>query len=417
MGENIRQTPIRTRLALLVLVAITTSISTRVGLHFVPRLDPRSANLVALAAALGAAGILGLGLKLRYPSFRLDPGEVQRLERGGRAYRIHLAGGRTRHVLITGSPARPGTAHQLLNVLPGVMVSGSVLPAPGQISTVEQHGHGRSTRWTSITRAEAVRELQTITQGSPPPTSPEAAPASPGEPAPSNTADYLEQRDRAGAPAYPERALVQQWERDDAYGAEQLAAADVRLGTFGLLRFLTWAVMIASLVYLGVEEETDGMTVSITLWSIALFIGLIRGILIDLRVRRARAAVARLASDHPHLKRRGMPEPWVRAAGWSPGGTAGLLRAASFLLALLFLIGLIAVIGDSEAAATGVIAAIFATCITAWILLSVHLGRKRAARKRISEELAGPRQYWLDHPEHLVFPDDEVEPAPADEDS
>lgn len=421
MGEVIRQNPIRMKAGLLIFLGVLAAALTKGALRLFSSFDPSQENLVAAGAGVALAAALALRLRLRFPTFTVTPSMIQGIERSGsgRIYRLRLSTGETRRVAITGKPGREGTAQQLLRVLPGSMLS-STQVSNATSGTPGLTGAASRGPWRQITRAEAFAELRAIAEGRPVQHDEELAPASSmtgsthptsrstsAEPAatrPSHTAEYLEQRDGSAPPEVPDSALRQQWEKDDEYAEEKLKENGVRNGSFGWLRFLTWMVMFASIYYLASDIESDGMSVSFILWTVAFAIGTFRGALLDLRAAKSRRVAQELMRDHLEIERRGMPEPWIRAARWTPSATARMLRATTLLLFIFFLIGLsgVGLTGEANRTARIGILIVLAFLLLTWILLSVFIGRRTKRNKHAADEHAGARLYWIEHPEQLA---------------
>lgn len=421
LGEEIRQRPIRNGMGGLLFLGGFTALLVKGGALFFGDLDSDTENLLAIGIAVLAFALLALRLRLRFPTFTLAPSDLQAIERSGKVYRLHLTSGETKRVFLTGSPGREGTAHQLLRVLPGSMLSSaSVSTAPTGAPLA-----GATGSWQPIDRGQAFAELRAITEGTPAPEThsaraPDAGPspstrtmaapaagaatsADRGSSAPAaatTTADYLRQRNHPPSAERPDQRQIAQWERDDEYAEEVLSQHGVREGSFVGLRLLTWAFMAVSLYFLA-NDDDDVMGTVLTIWAAALVVGLIRGILVDARAAKGRRVALDAVRNHPQFASRGMPAPWVKAARHTPCGTARMSRAALRLLFVFFLIGLTAVWEDSNRPGTIVIAIILAVIAGVWGWLSWFIRRREKRNRDAADALAGPRLYWIEHPERL----------------
>lgn len=428
MDVLIRQNPVRRKAGLLVFLSILTLLVVKGGARLFADVDSDMENLLAIGAAVLAFALLGLRLRLRFPTFALAPSDLQGIERSGKIYRLRLASGESRYVYLTGSPGREGTAHQLLRVLPSSMLSSTSVSTAASAAPLA----GATGSWQPIDRSQAFAELRALTEGAPasetrpdreqepgpsPSTgtigAPTASPASPTagtsiapdrEPAAptgaTTTADYLRKRDYPDSPEQPDQWQVAQWARDDEYAKEVLGQHGVREGSLLGLRFLTWVIMAVSFYFLA-NDDDDVITTAFALWAAALVIGLVRGGLVDARAAKGREVVRGVMRSHPQFASRGMPEPWVKVARYTPCGTARMSRAALRLLFLFFLIGLSAVWEDSNRTGTIIIAIILAVIVGMWGWLSWLIRRREKRNRDAADALAGPRLYWIDHPERL----------------
>ncbi len=393
MGERIQQSPVRMKMGLLTVVSLLTALATKGALSLLKVVDTSVETWVAIGAGLLMFTALAVRLTVRFPSFTLIPSHITKIEWAGRnpIFRIHLANSSPKLVLITGGQGKEGTAHQLLRVLPGAMMSSAV--------TSREPDPDAAGPWRALTKSQALEQLRVIAEGR------SLTAAEPEEGSHRSEEVRPEQGEGPSAPGSPSPELLEQWREDDEYAAAQLLARGVREGTYGVLRLLTWALMLGSLYYLAVEDESDGMVVAISLWSLAFVAGLIRGLLVDARAKNHRRAALDLIAEHPQFKSRGMPEPWIRSARRAPCATARFLRAAAVLLGVFFSIGLSAVIGDSNRTGTIVIAAILLALAAATIWLTRYISRTPGRHAQNADGHAGPRQHWIDNAEVLVSED------------
>lgn len=408
MGETVRQNIIRQKAGVLTVLGVAASLAAKGALWLFSPLDPGTETFAAAGAGAVVAGLLALRLRLRFPNFRAGPGAVQAIERGrsDRIYRLRLNTGRTVHVLLTGGPGKSGTANHLLRLLPGAGLSGATAGHGIKVPGSTARGG-----WQPVTRAEALARLRAISQSDhrdEPPTSPEPPPQPPV------AAESLREADSPAYPQHPPREVIEQWAKDDEYAEEALDRCGVRTGTFGVLRLLTWAVMLWSLYYLGRSGDSSDVGVAARFWAGAFAIGITRGVLLDRRARKSRRVAHECMAEHPDLAARGMPRPWVLAARSTPCGVARILRAALVLLFVFFLIGLTGLIEDSDRGGALIIAGIEAGILLGWVLLTRVISRRTASNEEEANGLAGPRLHWIDHPEDLLDdPRGEGHPAGA----
>ncbi|HLR57191.1 MAG TPA: hypothetical protein VK098_03310 [Beutenbergiaceae bacterium] len=409
MGEEIRQHPIRNGMGGLLFLGATTLLLVKGGARFFADVDSRTENLFALGAAALVIALLTLRLRMRFPNFALTPSDLQAIERSGKVYRLHLASGEIHRVYLTGGPGREGTAHQLLRVLPGSMLSSASVSTAATGAALA----GATGSWQPLDRSQAFAELRAIAEGTPAPEThadrepdPGRSPSTHTMSAPSTSAATAPDR---GSPApvaatdtaeRPARRQIEQWDRDDEYAEELLAQRGVRQGSLVGLRLLTWALMLGSFYFLA-NDDDDVMGTVFGIWAVALVVGLIRGALVDARAANGRQVVLDAMGNHPQFASRGMPAPWVKAARYTPCGIARMSRAALRLLFVFFLIGLSAVWEESNLTGTIIIAIILAVIAGVWGWLSWFIRRREKRNRDAADAFAGPRLYWIDNPERL----------------
>lgn len=399
LGEEIRQHPIRNGMGGLIFLGATSLLLVKGGARFFTDVDSRTENLLALGAAALVIALLALRLRMRFPNFTLAPSDLQAIERSGKVYRLHLASGEIHRVYLTGGPGREGTADQLLRVLPGSMLSSASVSTAATGAPLA----GATGPWQPLDRNQAFAELRAITQGAP---EPGPSPSTHAMRAPSTTAATAPDR-RSTAPVAatdtaerPVRRQIEQWERDDEYAEELLEQRGVRQGSLVGLRLLTWALMFGSFYFLA-NDDDDVMGTVFAIWAAALVVGLIRGALLDARAAKGRQVVLDAMGNHPQFASRGMPAPWVEVARYTPVGIARMSRAALRLLVVFFLIGLSAVWEESNLTGTIIIAIILAVIAGVWGWLSWFIRRREKRNHDAADAFAGPRLYWIDHPERL----------------